>query len=140
MELAFLLRSVGAEVCWITIQKPPESDEVIYSLDHKMLDRGVQVIYLLAYIFDLLSCLLSFWPDAYQIPANPSPLEPKFLVGEYFFLIFYDRGSSLPSVPGLIFRVLLFRPKCCCGFLKENLLVVCVLNFSLYMVNMQCWC
>lgn len=60
MELAFLLRSVGAEVCWITIQKPPESDEVIYSLEHKMLDRGVQVIYLLAYIFDLLSCLLSF--------------------------------------------------------------------------------
>lgn len=44
MELAFLLRSVGAEVCWITIQKPLDSDEVIYSLEHKMLDRGVQVI------------------------------------------------------------------------------------------------
>ncbi|EOX90978.1 UDP-Glycosyltransferase superfamily protein [Theobroma cacao] len=43
MELAFLLRSVGAEVYWITITKPSETDEVIYSLEHKMLDRGVQV-------------------------------------------------------------------------------------------------
>lgn len=44
MELAFLLRGVGAKVNWITIQKPSEEDEVIYSLEHKMLDRGVQVI------------------------------------------------------------------------------------------------
>lgn len=51
MELAFLLRSVGAEVCWITIQKPFDTDEVIYSLEHKMLDRGVQVI---RYYFRLL--------------------------------------------------------------------------------------
>lgn len=43
MELAFLLRGVGAEVCWITIQKPPGKDEVIYSLENKMMDRGVQV-------------------------------------------------------------------------------------------------
>ncbi|KAK2990433.1 hypothetical protein RJ640_011181 [Escallonia rubra] len=43
MELAFLLRGVGAEVYWITNQKPLETDEVIYSLEHKMLDRGVQV-------------------------------------------------------------------------------------------------
>ncbi|KAI3699399.1 hypothetical protein L2E82_43682 [Cichorium intybus] len=43
MELAFLLRGVGAEVCWITLQKPPGKDEVIYSLENKMLDRGVQV-------------------------------------------------------------------------------------------------
>ncbi|PON99568.1 Glycosyl transferase [Trema orientale] len=43
MELAFLLRSVGAEVCWITIQKPVDTDEVVYSLEHKMLNRGVQV-------------------------------------------------------------------------------------------------
>ena len=43
MELAFLLRSVGAEVTWITIQKPVDSDEVAYSLEHKMLTRGVQV-------------------------------------------------------------------------------------------------
>ncbi|KAF3440728.1 hypothetical protein FNV43_RR19014 [Rhamnella rubrinervis] len=45
MELAFLLRSVGAEVCWITIQRPSDTDGVIYSLEHKMLDRGVQVSY-----------------------------------------------------------------------------------------------
>ncbi|XP_021274209.1 uncharacterized protein LOC110409246 isoform X2 [Herrania umbratica] len=43
MELAFLLRSVGAEVYWITITKPSKTDEVTYSLEHKMLDRGVQV-------------------------------------------------------------------------------------------------
>ncbi|XP_010539881.1 PREDICTED: uncharacterized protein LOC104813813 [Tarenaya hassleriana] len=44
MELAFLLRGVGAEVVWITNQKPLEADGVIYSLEHKMLDRGVQVL------------------------------------------------------------------------------------------------
>lgn len=43
MELAFLLRGVGTEVCWITNQKPSGTDDVIYSLEHKMLDRGVQV-------------------------------------------------------------------------------------------------
>ncbi|XP_058224811.1 uncharacterized protein LOC131333975 isoform X3 [Rhododendron vialii] len=44
MELAFLLRGVGAEVVWITNQKPTEPDDVVYNLEHKMLDRGVQVI------------------------------------------------------------------------------------------------
>ena len=48
MELAFLLRSVGTEVFWITIQKPSETDEVVYSLEQKMLVRGVQVITVLA--------------------------------------------------------------------------------------------
>ncbi|KAJ8634325.1 hypothetical protein MRB53_027661 [Persea americana] len=43
MELAFLLRSVGAHVVWITNQKQVETNEVIYSLEHRMLDRGVQV-------------------------------------------------------------------------------------------------
>ncbi|KAM7516200.1 hypothetical protein LguiA_005783 [Lonicera macranthoides] len=43
MELAFLLRGVGAEASWITMQKPPGIDEVSYNLEHKMLDRGVQV-------------------------------------------------------------------------------------------------
>ncbi|KAI7979399.1 Lipopolysaccharide core biosynthesis mannosyltransferase LpsB [Camellia lanceoleosa] len=42
MELPFLLRGVGAEVCWITNQKPSETEEIIYSLEHKMLHRGVQ--------------------------------------------------------------------------------------------------
>ncbi|KAG6575591.1 uncharacterized protein LOC111455876 isoform X1 [Cucurbita moschata] len=44
MELAFLLRGVGTEVVWITNQKPSEPDEVAYSLERKMLDRGVQVL------------------------------------------------------------------------------------------------
>ncbi|XAR73828.1 Phosphatidylinositol alpha-mannosyltransferase [Bertholletia excelsa] len=44
LELAFLLRGVGAEVFWITNQTPPETDEIIYSLEHKMSDRGVQVL------------------------------------------------------------------------------------------------
>lgn len=43
MELAFLLRGVGAEVVWITNQKPVGEDEVIKVLEHKMLNRGVQV-------------------------------------------------------------------------------------------------
>lgn len=45
MELAFLLRGVGSEVVWITNRKPAEPDEVVYSLENKLLDRGVQVIY-----------------------------------------------------------------------------------------------
>ena len=48
MELAFLLRSVGTEVFWITMQKPTETDEVVYSLEQKMSVRGVQVITTLA--------------------------------------------------------------------------------------------
>ncbi|KAG5542381.1 hypothetical protein RHGRI_022048 [Rhododendron griersonianum] len=44
MELAFLLRGVGAQVVWITNQKPTEPYDVVYNLEHKMLDRGVQVI------------------------------------------------------------------------------------------------
>jgi glycosyltransferase involved in cell wall biosynthesis len=43
MELAFLLRGVGTEVGWITMQKSPDIDEVAYNLEQKMLDRGVQV-------------------------------------------------------------------------------------------------
>lgn len=43
MELAFLLRGVGTEVCWVTTMKPSDADVVVYSLEHKMLDRGVQV-------------------------------------------------------------------------------------------------
>ncbi|WJX42196.1 hypothetical protein P8452_29455 [Trifolium repens] len=44
MELAFLLRGVGSDVVWITNQYPAEHDQVIYSLESKMLDRGVQVL------------------------------------------------------------------------------------------------
>lgn len=49
MELAFLLRGVGAEVYWMTIQKPVKEDEVVYNLEQKMLDRGVQVINLIGH-------------------------------------------------------------------------------------------
>lgn len=44
MELAFLLRSVGTEVCWITNKRPLQKKAVIYSLENKMLHRGVQVM------------------------------------------------------------------------------------------------
>nr|XP_029123719.1 uncharacterized protein LOC105056225 isoform X2 [Elaeis guineensis] len=43
MELAFLLRNVGSQVAWITNQKSEDANEVTYSLEHKMLNRGVQV-------------------------------------------------------------------------------------------------
>ena len=43
MELAFLLRDVGANVVWVTVQRPLEMNNVIYSLENKMKDRGVKV-------------------------------------------------------------------------------------------------
>ena len=43
MELAFLLRNARTEIIWITNQKPAEPDEVTYNLEHRMLNRGVQV-------------------------------------------------------------------------------------------------
>lgn len=43
MELAFILRNVGSQVAWITNQKSEDANEVAYSLEHKMLNRGVQV-------------------------------------------------------------------------------------------------
>jgi len=42
-ELAFLLRSVGAEIGWIIVQKLAATDEVLYSLEHKMLVREGKV-------------------------------------------------------------------------------------------------
>lgn len=75
MELAFLLRGVGAEVVWITNQKPLEADEVIYSLEHKMLDRGVQVSSLLfqrlifCFILTIRCCQNwdSFWKKEHHL-------------------------------------------------------------------------
>lgn len=58
MELAFLLRGVGAEVCWITNQKPSGTDEVIYNLENKMLDRGVQVHVSLLHCVNIHECYL----------------------------------------------------------------------------------
>lgn len=58
MELAFLLRGVGAEVCWITNQKPSETGEVIYNLENKMLDRGVQVHHALLHYVNMYEIYL----------------------------------------------------------------------------------
>ncbi|KAG2696264.1 hypothetical protein I3843_07G049600 [Carya illinoinensis] len=112
MELAFLLRSVGAEVCWITIQKPPESDEVIYSLDHKMLDRGVQVFSakgqqaldtaLKADLVVLNTAVAGKWLDA-VLKENVPRVLPKVLWwihemrGHYFKM---DYVKHLPLVAG----------------------------------------
>lgn len=57
MELAFLLRGVGAQVVWITNQKPVEADEVVYSLEHRMLDRGVQVDFFFSFFSDIFFIL-----------------------------------------------------------------------------------
>ena len=59
MELAFLLRGVGAEVCWITNQRPSETNNIVYSLEHKMLHRGVQVV------LSNISSSLSFYTFLY---------------------------------------------------------------------------
>ena len=69
MELAFLLRGVGAEVVWITNQKPVELDDVVYSLEHKMLDRGVKVTFSNSYsaVFSSISFALSFWEEKFKI-------------------------------------------------------------------------
>ncbi|KAL6850512.1 hypothetical protein ACP4OV_021139 [Aristida adscensionis] len=42
MELAFLLRNVGSQVVWITNQRSEETNDVTFSLEHKMLKHGVQ--------------------------------------------------------------------------------------------------
>jgi hypothetical protein len=43
MELAFLLRQVGSQVVWVTNQRPEGTNDASYSLEHKMLNHGVQV-------------------------------------------------------------------------------------------------
>ncbi|KAI7753623.1 hypothetical protein M8C21_011629 [Ambrosia artemisiifolia] len=112
MELAFLLRGVGAEVCWITIQKPPGKDEVIYSLENKMLDRGVQVLSakgkeaidtaIKADLVVLNTAVSGKWLDAVLNKDVPRVL-PKVLWwihemrGHYFRL---DYVKHLPMVAG----------------------------------------
>nr|XP_034596680.1 uncharacterized protein LOC117857886 isoform X1 [Setaria viridis]TKW12701.1 hypothetical protein SEVIR_5G052800v2 [Setaria viridis] len=44
MELAFLLRHVGSQVVWITNQRSEETNDITHSLEHKMLNHGVQVL------------------------------------------------------------------------------------------------
>ncbi|XP_071731343.1 uncharacterized protein [Rutidosis leptorrhynchoides] len=112
MELAFLLRGVGAEVCWITNQKPSGTDEVIYNLENKMLDRGVQVFSakgqeaintaLKADLVVLNTAVAGKWLDAVLNKDVPRVL-PKILWwihemrGHYFKL---DYVKHLPFVAG----------------------------------------
>ncbi|GAB2268126.1 hypothetical protein Dimus_003105 [Dionaea muscipula] len=112
MELAFLLRGVGAEVVWITYQKPTGPDEVIYSLENKMLDRGVQVLSakgqkaidtaLKADLVVLNTAVAGKWLDA-VLKENVPLVLPKVLWwihemrGHYFKLEFV---KHLPSVAG----------------------------------------
>ncbi|KAK9757655.1 hypothetical protein RND81_01G177200 [Saponaria officinalis] len=112
MELAFLLRGVGADVIWITYQKPSETDEVVYSLENKMLDRGVQVLSakgqkaidtaLKADLVVLNTAVAGKWLDA-VLKDNVPRVLPKVLWwihemrGHYFKLEFV---KHLPYVAG----------------------------------------
>ncbi|CAL1360908.1 unnamed protein product [Linum trigynum] len=112
MELAFLLRSVGAGVSWITIQKPLQTDGVIYNLEEKMLVRGVQVISakgqeaidaaLKADLVVLNTAVAGKWLDP-VLKENLSRVLPKVLWwihemrGHYFKL---DFVKHLPLVAG----------------------------------------
>ncbi|KAL8229321.1 hypothetical protein R6Q57_014221 [Mikania cordata] len=113
MELAFILREVGAEVYWITIQKPSGKYEMIYSLENKLLDRGVQVHVLAkgkeaidtaikADLVVLNTAVAGKWLDAVPHKDIPRVL-PKVLWwihemrGHYFRL---DYVKHLPMVAG----------------------------------------
>ncbi|KAI4321610.1 hypothetical protein MLD38_034973 [Melastoma candidum] len=112
MELAFLLRGVGAEVVWITNQTPADPDEVVYSLEHKMLDRGVQVFSaksqkaidtaLAADLIVLNTAVAGKWLDA-VLKDDVHRVLPKILWwihemrGHYFKL---EYVKHLPSVAG----------------------------------------
>ncbi|XP_021284575.1 uncharacterized protein LOC110416806 isoform X1 [Herrania umbratica] len=112
MELAFLLRGVGAEVVWVTNQKPNEANDVIHSLEHKMLDQGVQVYSakgeeavntaLKADLVILNTAVAGKWLDA-VLKENVAQVLPKVLWwihemrGHYFKL---EYVKHLPFVAG----------------------------------------
>lgn len=111
MELGYLLRGVGAKVYWITIQRPSDTDDVIYSLEHKLMSRGVQIIpakgqeavdtSLKADIVVLNTAVSGKWLDS--LGDNVPRVLPKVLWwihemrGHYFKL---DYVKHLPSVAG----------------------------------------
>ncbi|CDP07474.1 unnamed protein product [Coffea canephora] len=112
MELAFLLSGVGTEVVWLTNQKPVEPDEVIYSLEHKMLEKGVKVFpakgqeaidtALKADMIILNTAVAGKWLDA-VLKEDVSRVLPKVLWwihemrGHYFKL---EYVKHLPFVAG----------------------------------------
>ncbi|KAL8171974.1 hypothetical protein V2J09_023778 [Rumex salicifolius] len=112
MELAFLLRGVGADVVWITYQKPTDPDEVVYSLENKMMDRGVQVLSakgqkaidtaIKADLVVLNTAVAGRWLDT-VLKENVRLVLPKVLWwihemrGHYFKL---DYVKHLPNVAG----------------------------------------
>lgn len=112
MELAFLLRGVGTDVVWITYQKPTDSSEVVYSLENKMMDRGVQVLSakgqkaidtaLKADLVVLNTAVAGRWLDT-VLKENVHLILPKVLWwihemrGHYFKL---DFVKHLPMVAG----------------------------------------
>ncbi|XP_057767919.1 uncharacterized protein LOC130988158 [Salvia miltiorrhiza] len=112
MELAFLLRTVGTRVVWITNQKPAESDDVIFSLEQRMTDRGVEIMSakghetvdaaLKADLVILNTAVAGKWLDA-VLQENVARVLPKVLWwihemrGHYFKL---EYVKHLPFVAG----------------------------------------
>ena len=112
MELAFLLRNAGTKIIWITNQKPAEPDEVTYNLEHRMLNRGVQVlparrqevvnIAIKADIVILNTPVAGKWIDT-VLKDNAPDVLPKILWwihemrGHYFSL---EYVKHLPNVAG----------------------------------------
>lgn len=112
MELAFLLRAVDTRVVWITNQKSTEPDEVAYSLEQRMAERGVEVlpakgqeavdIALKADLVILNTAVAGKWLDA-VLQENVPRVLPKVLWwihemrGHYFKL---EYVKHLPFVAG----------------------------------------
>ncbi|CAL0305848.1 unnamed protein product [Lupinus luteus] len=113
MELAFLLRAVGSDVVWITNQIPPQPDHVVYSLESKMLHRGVQVMpargekaietALKADLVILNTAVAGKWLDAVLPKDKLSLVRPKVLwwiheMRGHYFKVEYVK--HLPFVAG----------------------------------------
>lgn len=112
MELAFLLRQVDTKVVWITNQKPAGPDEVIHSLEQKLLQKGVEVFSaksqeaidtaLKSDLIILNTAVAGKWLDA-VLKENVSRVLPKVLWwihemrGHYFKL---EYVKHLPFVAG----------------------------------------
>ena len=86
MELAFLLRGVGAEVVWITYQKPADTDEVVYSLENKMLDRGVQVRHIYEFMIVFFPGILYL---KFRYSGEVSSLKPAVIECHQFMMLLF---------------------------------------------------